>query len=103
MRDGEVPGWLKGALVAGAAIVLFVLEKRQALRSNRREDRLTRTGRNLAIAGLAGGAMAIAEMPLLRRVARHVEANELGIAYRVAKNPVVRIAVAVLLLDYGLY
>jgi sterol desaturase/sphingolipid hydroxylase (fatty acid hydroxylase superfamily) len=103
MKRGELPGWLRAALVAGAAVVLFALETRQALRSARREDRTIRTGRNLAIAGLAGIVMNMIETPLLKRVARHVERNELGIAFLLTRNPILRVAAGVALLDYGLY
>jgi sterol desaturase/sphingolipid hydroxylase (fatty acid hydroxylase superfamily) len=101
--ETELPGWLRGLLIGGTAAALFLLETRRALREMRREDRAIHTGRNLAIAGLAGIAMNAAETPLLRRVARHVEANDLGIAPWVTRNPLLRVIVAVALLDYGLY
>ncbi len=101
--EAELPGWLRAVLIGGTAIALFVLETRQALRTKRREPRDIHTGRNLAIAGLAGIAMNVAETPLLRRVARHIETNELGIAARITRKPMLRVAVAVILLDYGLY
>ena len=99
----ELPVWVRGLLVGGTAVVLFVLETRQALRAPRREPRALHTGRNLAIAALAGAAMIAVETPLLRRVAFYVEANQWGIAPRVTENPIMRVIVAVLLLDYGLY
>jgi len=101
--DTELPGWFRGMLVGGAAIALFILETRQTLRARRREDRAIHTGRNLVIAGLAGVVMNLVETPLLRRVARHVEANELGIAPHVTRHAALRVIVAVALLDYGLY
>lgn len=103
MRRQEVPAWLRGVLIGGTAAVLFVLEIRQALRRNRRESRVVRTGRNLAIAGLAGAVMNAIETPLLNRVARHVERNELGLAHYVTRNSMLRVVAGVLLLDYGLY
>ncbi|HYP12300.1 MAG TPA: sterol desaturase family protein [Bryobacteraceae bacterium] len=103
MPRSEIRGWLTGALVGGTAVALFYLESRQALRRKRREDRFTRTGRNLMIAGLAGAVMNVVEAPLLRRMSSHVDANELGLAYTVSRNPVVRVILGVVLLDYGLY
>lgn len=103
MRRQELPGWLRAVLVGGTAAVLFALETRQALRPAKREGRALRTGRNLALAGLAGVVMNLIETPLMRRVARHVERNELGAAYRLTRNPILRIVAGVALLDYGLY
>ena len=99
----ELPIWLRGILVGGTAVFLFAVETRQALRARRREPRAIHTGRNLAIAGLAATAMTIAETPLLRRVAQYVEANNLGVAPLLTRQPVMRVLVAVVLLDYGLY
>lgn len=101
--DKELSSWLRGVLIGGTAVVLFVLESRRALRQKRREPRTIHTGRNLAIAALAGIAMNAAETPLLRRVARAVEAKELGIAHQISKNPLARVIVSIALLDYGLY
>ena len=89
--------------MGGTAIMLFALETRQALRAPRRERRALHTGRNLAIAALAALTMTIVETPLLRRVAFHVEANQWGIAPLLTSSPGLRVLIAVLLLDYGLY
>lgn len=94
---------LRELLVGGTAIILYALESRQALRPARREDRRVRTGRNLFLAGLAGLVMNWIETPLMKRVANHVERNELGAAYWLTRNPVLRVAIGVVLLDYGLY
>lgn len=99
----ELPMWFRGVVVGGTALVLVVLETRQTLREPRREPRGLHTSRNLAIAGLAGLAMAVVETPLLRRVASLVEANHWGIAPRLTRNPVLKVVAAVLLMDYGLY
>lgn len=100
--DKELPGWVRAMLVGGTAVALFALETRQALRA-RREERVVHTGRNLVIAGLAALAMNMAETPLLRRVARHVERNRLGIAASLTRHPGLQVLIAVVLLDYGLY
>jgi sterol desaturase/sphingolipid hydroxylase (fatty acid hydroxylase superfamily) len=47
--------------------------------------------------------MNVIETPLLMRVARYVERNEIGAAYRLSRHPRVRVLAAVVLLDYGLY
>ena len=39
----------------------------------------------------------------MKRVALHVERNELGAAYRLTRNPLLRVVAGVVLLDYGLY
>jgi sterol desaturase/sphingolipid hydroxylase (fatty acid hydroxylase superfamily) len=99
----ELPVWLRGVLVGGAAVVLFALETRRALRAPRREPRALHTGRNLTIAALAALTMTIVETPLLRRVASYVDVNQWGIAPLLTRGPILRVVVAVLLLDYGLY
>jgi sterol desaturase/sphingolipid hydroxylase (fatty acid hydroxylase superfamily) len=99
----EVPMWLRGVLLGGTAVLLFALETRQALRAPRREKRSVHTGRNLAIAGLAGFAMTLVETPLLRRAAARVETAGWGLAPMLTRQPVLRVVVAVLMLDYGLY
>lgn len=99
----ELPVWLRGVLVGGAGLLLFALETRQQLRAPRREKRSVHTSRNLAIAGLAGLAMTIIETPLLRRVAVYVAASNSGLAPLLTRTPALRVVVAVLLLDYGLY
>jgi sterol desaturase/sphingolipid hydroxylase (fatty acid hydroxylase superfamily) len=99
----ELPIWLRAVLVGGTALLLFALETRQALRALRREKRSVHTSRDLALARLAGLAMTIVKTPLLRRVAVYIGASGWGMAPLLTRNPVLRVVVAVLLLDYRLY
>src|SRR5579864_3780865 len=98
----QLPVGMRGVLVGGVALLLFALETAHALR-RRRETRILHTSRNLGIAGLAGLAMALVEAPLLWRVAGYVSARQWGLSPLLTRNPVLRVVIAVLLLDYGLY
>ena len=99
----ELPGWVRGALIVGAAAGLFVLEFRRALRKREREPKLLRNARNLAIAAAAGAVMQYAERPLAFHLAARVERDGLGLVPRILKSPIGRVLLSVVLLDYGLY
>jgi sterol desaturase/sphingolipid hydroxylase (fatty acid hydroxylase superfamily) len=90
-------------VIAGIGAALFALELRQALRTRQRERKSVRTGRNLALAGMAGVVMNAIERPLAMRVAQHVEINSLGLVPLLVRQPLARIVLAAVLLDYGLY
>ena len=87
-----LPSSLQGLVVGAAALTIFTLEFRQVLRPRLREPKALHTGRNLAIAGIAGLVMNVIEKPLAMRAARQMKNG--GIA---------RTILSVVLLDYGLY
>jgi sterol desaturase/sphingolipid hydroxylase (fatty acid hydroxylase superfamily) len=90
-------------MVAGVAFCLIGLELAHALRNRRREPKLIRNTRNLALAGGAALVMQFVERPFAMRLAGHVERNELGLASRLARSHAARLVLSVMLLDYGLY
>ena len=101
--DRELPGWLRGLVVAGVMTTLVVLEYGCGLRKPRHESKAVRDVRNLMIAAGAGLVMQRVEAPLARRVARGVNRRSWGVAPLLSKRSFPRTAIAVLLLDYGLY
>jgi sterol desaturase/sphingolipid hydroxylase (fatty acid hydroxylase superfamily) len=101
--ERELPAWLRGVVVVGAAGALLALELRRELRKSKREPKALRDARNLLIAAGAGLAMHFAEAPLSSRLSRQVHKKRWGLAPRLASDPVAQTAVAVILLDYGLY
>ena len=89
--------------MAGVAVCLVGLELSRALRKRKREPKLLRDARNLALATGAGLVMQLIEKPFAMRLARHVERNELGLVPRLASSHAARLVLSVILLDYGLY
>ena len=83
---------IRPLLIAAAAVALFAIEGRRRLRSRTREGRVVRTARNLAIAAGAALATNLIEMPLARAIARRDD-----------NQSIVRLAMEIVLLDYGLY
>ncbi len=86
----------------GALAVLVVMERRRPLRKPV-ESTTTRTGRNLAIAGLAACSLYLVERPITDRLTRWVEKHQVGILKLVPLPKWVEAAAAVILLDYTLY
>jgi len=89
--------------VAGVAVCLVGLELSRALRKRKREPKLLRDARNLALATGAGLVMQLIEKPFAMRLAGHVERNELGFVPRLARSHAARVVLSVILLDYALY
>ncbi len=100
---GELPSWFRGCVVAGVTTILLVLECRQSLRKPARESKLLRDMRNLIIAAGAALVMQEVEKPLAMRLAQEVNRRGWGLAPLFSKRTFTRTAIAVLLLDYGLY
>jgi sterol desaturase/sphingolipid hydroxylase (fatty acid hydroxylase superfamily) len=67
------------------------------------ESKLTRSGRNLTLAGVAGVAVAAAEMPVALALAHLVEQNHWGLLQLAPLPSWLSIPLAVLALDYTLY
>ncbi len=84
-----------------AAIV--ALETKRPLRPGKREPKLRRDLRNLAIASLGGATIQLLEDPLVRPLARRVEQNRWGLLQRKRLPAAVELAAGVLLMDYTLY
>lgn len=102
MKQGKVPAWLSGAFVAGAAGLLWFLERRRPLRKPV-ESTARRTGRNVAVAGLAAISLQLVEAPAIQPLASLVHRRRWGLL-KVLRLPAwLEVAVAVVLMDYTLY
>ncbi|MEP7147277.1 MAG: sterol desaturase family protein [Acidobacteriota bacterium] len=86
----------------GALAVLVVMERRRPLRKPV-ESTTTRTGRNLAIAGLAACSLYLVEKPVTDRLTRWVKKHRVGILNLAPLPQWLETAAAVVLLDYTLY
>ncbi len=102
MKNGQVPAWLSGSLVAGAFGLLWFLERRRPLRREV-EPKLRRTARNLAVAGAATAALQLVERPVTQPLTALVEKHSWGLLKRVRLPKWMEVTLAVVLLDYTLY
>ena len=89
-------------LALGGVGLLVWLENRRPLRREV-EPKLTRGGRNLAVAGLAALALQTAEKPVASRLTKLVERQNFGLLKIVRLPKWLEIALAVVLMDYTLY
>src|SRR5688572_13585514 len=90
-------------IVALAALaVLLWLQRRRPLR-NRVEPGVRRVARNFALGGVTSAVLAVAERPLVRPLAREIEARRWGIVQALPLPAAVRTALALALMDYTLY
>jgi sterol desaturase/sphingolipid hydroxylase (fatty acid hydroxylase superfamily) len=93
---------LGGTLAFATFGVLLYLENRRPLRRSV-ESKLTRTNRNLAVAGLAAVALQLAEQPVVAPLTKLVERKNLGLL-KLARLPrFLETILAVALMDYTLY
>ena len=93
---------LRGALAVGAFLALEWIEQRQALRA-RTEPKGRHTLRNLGVAGASAVAIQLAERPVVAPLARWVDRHGFGLLPRLRLPRWAEAALAVILLDYGLY
>ncbi|MGC2238315.1 MAG: sterol desaturase family protein [Pyrinomonadaceae bacterium] len=101
--NGEKILKLFGAFAAlGTFGALVWLENRRPLRRPV-ESKLVRTGRNLAVAGIAAVALHLAEHPVVEPLTKLVERKNLGLLKLVRLPCWLETVLAVLLLDYTLY
>ena len=89
-------------VVLGTFVLLFCLERRRPLRRTV-ESPVQRTGRNLAVAGLAAVALRLAEQPVAQRLTALVERRRWGLLQVAGLPARVETVIAILLLDYTLY
>lgn len=99
----SVPPWL-GALTVGAAFCLLLWgESKRPLRRSAPEPKLRRNVRNLAIAGIAGITLQLAEAPVTPYLTRLVERRRWGLVKRLPLPLWADVTLAVVLLDYTFY
>jgi len=99
---GRALSLVLGAIMIGAATVLFIAEKRRPLR-RRTGAEPVRTLRNLAMGAMSLGVVRVLQAPVVQPLARRVAQYRLGIAQQLAVPAWTRDAAALLLLDYTIY
>lgn len=102
MKQNKLPGRLIGSLTVGAFALLWLIERRRPLRT-KIEPKLRRTGRNLAVAGLAAASLQLIERPVIERLTVLVEKRRWGLLKLVRLPAWLEAAAALLLMDYTLY
>lgn len=102
MKERKVPGWLSGALFVSAAGLLWFLERRRPLRKAV-ESKITRTGRNVAVAGLAAVSLQLVEQPAIQPLTTLVQRRRWGLLKLLRLPTWLEVVLAVVLMDYTLY
>ncbi len=98
----ELPGWLNGFLVAGAAVTLLILEKKRPLRKMRL-DKMRRNSRNLAMGVMTAAIIRASEKPLVKRLMKESERRNFGLL-RLVRMPVwLELLLSAVVLDYTLF
>jgi sterol desaturase/sphingolipid hydroxylase (fatty acid hydroxylase superfamily) len=93
---------IRGGLVATAATLVVLLERRRRARRYR-EPRVRHTTRNLVVAGAAAATVSVLETPFTIPFATFVEQRGWGLTHLLGGPAWLRAVVATLLLDYTLY
>jgi sterol desaturase/sphingolipid hydroxylase (fatty acid hydroxylase superfamily) len=101
-ESSNIPGWMRGALVAGLCGWLLWRELRRPARRSV-ESKFVRNARNLAVAGLGGLAVQFAEMPVALGLCAFVQDKGWGLLQLLSLPGWLEITLAVLALDYTLY
>jgi sterol desaturase/sphingolipid hydroxylase (fatty acid hydroxylase superfamily) len=102
MKSHNIPSWLSATLILGAFGLLTWLERRRPLRREV-EAKLTRTARNLAVAGIGAVALQLTERPVALELAALIERHNVGLLNLLRLPVWLETALAVALLDYTLY
>ena len=93
---------MRSLVILGTFVLLMCLERRRPLRRTV-ESPVERTGRNMAMAGLAVVALRLAEQPVAQRLTAVVERRRWGVVQMAALPHRIETVVVLLLLDYTLY
>lgn len=101
MRIG-LPTWAMPAVVAGGFLMFLWLETLSPLRV-RRESKLRRVGRNLAVAGLGLATVELLQIPILVPISRWTMTRGIGLLNQLEMAGWVRVAISFVLLDYTLW
>ncbi len=102
MTNKELPGWIRVPLMLGLCGWVLWRELRTPARREV-ESKVVRNARNLAIAGTAGAAVQLVEMPVALKLVRWVEQKRWGILKWLRLPAWLEVLLAVLALDYTLY
>jgi sterol desaturase/sphingolipid hydroxylase (fatty acid hydroxylase superfamily) len=102
-RARRIPTWVSGAVILGAFAAIVIAETRRPLRPDKKEPKLRRNLRNLAVAGLSAATLQLLEKPVVEPLSRLVERRRWGLLQQVALPAWAETALAILLMDYTLY
>ncbi len=94
--------WIAAAAVTGAFLFFLMIETWRPLRRSR-ESRLRRIGRNLATAGIGLATSELLAIPILQPVSRWAMERNFGLLNWLSLTGWLRVAAAVVLLDYTLW
>lgn len=94
--------WWSAPLIMGAFAALVWLERRRPLRTGV-EPKLTRTARNLTVAGISAVALQLTEAPVVLGLAALVQRHDVGLLKLVRLPAWLETTLAIVLLDYTLY
>jgi sterol desaturase/sphingolipid hydroxylase (fatty acid hydroxylase superfamily) len=101
-RRPRMAGLVAAALLGAVFLGLVWAERRRPLR-RRVEPALPHATRNVAIAGLGAAVTALTEWAAGRPIARWAAARRIGLLHALPLPPALRIAAALVLLDYTLW
>jgi sterol desaturase/sphingolipid hydroxylase (fatty acid hydroxylase superfamily) len=102
MTNKALPGWIRVPLIVGFCGWVLWRELRTPARPEV-ESKVVHNARNLAIAGIAGAAVQLTEMPVAMKLVRWVEQKRWGILKWLRLPAWLEVPLAVLALDYTLY
>jgi sterol desaturase/sphingolipid hydroxylase (fatty acid hydroxylase superfamily) len=102
MTSKELPAWIRVPLIVGFCGWILWREWRTPARREV-ESKALRDARNLAIAGVAGLTVQLAEIPVALRLSRWVEQKHRGLLKWLRLPAWIEVPLAVLALDYTLY
>ncbi len=102
MKAEKLLKWLSVPVSLGTFAALLWFERRRPLRESV-ESKTIRSGRNLAVAGLAGAALQLFENPVVKPLTNFVERKNFGLLKLVRLPKWLESIFAVVLLDYTLY
>ena len=94
--------WIAPAALAGTFLFFLLIESWRPLRRSR-ESRLRRIGRNLATAGIGVATWELLAIPILLPVSRWTMERNFGLLNWLSPAGWVRVAAALVLLDYTLW
>jgi len=97
-----MPGWVTPAVIGGGLLVFALLETLRPLR-RRRESKLRRAGRNVAMAGVSFAVVELLQIPILLPISHRAAEGSLGLLGLLGARGLLRSAAAILLLDYTLW
>jgi sterol desaturase/sphingolipid hydroxylase (fatty acid hydroxylase superfamily) len=102
MLSTSVPPWSAGVVGVGTLLLLRWLETRKPLRRSI-EPKFRREARNVAVAGVSGIALVLAERPLVMPLTALVEKQNWGLLHEFRFPLWLEIAAALVLMDYTFY